>query len=109
MLTRRSVKPLHRTRLAKTFQPTVPSLTCTAAIVSTKVRVTTPQAYTKNGIPNFTVQGVAPTAITAVSATTFDLTYAVTPVTGNTFVIDANDPAIRFANGGYCAPLTVTL
>jgi hypothetical protein len=103
MLTRRNTKPLHRTRLAKTFQPTVPTVASTASIVSTKVRVVCAQAYTSNGIPHFTVQGVAPTAITNVNATTFDLTYAVTPVTTNVFIIDANDPAIRFANGGYLA------
>lgn len=109
MLTRRNVKPRHITRLAKTFQPNVPALTATAAINATHVRVTVPQQYTINGIPNFTVQGVAPTAINAVSATTFDLVYAAAVVATNVFVIDANDPAIRFANGGYLAPLTVTL
>lgn len=109
MLTRRNVKPRHTTRLAKTFQPNVPSLVSTAVINSAKVRVTVPQQYTINGIPAFTVQGVNPTAITAVSATTFDLTYAAAVVATNVFVIDANDPGVRFANGGYIAPLTVTL
>jgi len=109
MLNRRNTKPLHRTRLAKTFQPTVPSFTATAAIVAGKVRVTVPSQYVINGVPSFTCQGVTPTAVTAVSSTTFDLTYAVTPVTTNTFIIDANDPGIRFPNGGYIAPATVTL
>lgn len=109
MLTRRSVKPRHTSRLAKNYQPLVPTFTATAAINSSKVRVTTPSQYTLNGVPGFTVQGVRPTAVTAVDATHFDLTYATTPVTGNTFIIDANDPGVRFPNGGYLAPLTVTL
>jgi hypothetical protein len=67
------------------------------------------QSVVQSGIPHFTVQGVAPTSITPVSATTFDLGYAVTPVTTNTFIVDANDPQIRTANGGYLAPGTVTL
>jgi hypothetical protein len=103
MLTRRNTKPLHRSRLAKTFQPTVPSISWTAAIVGGKVRVTTTQNLTLNGVPHFTVQGVNPTAITSVSAGVFDLTYAATPVSTNVFVVDGSDPAVRNAVGGYLA------
>jgi hypothetical protein len=92
-----------RTRLPKTFQPIVPSVSWTASIVSSKVRLVASVSVTTNGVPKFTVQGVNPTAITIISATTFDLTYATAPVTTNVFVVDANDPAVRAANGGYLA------
>lgn len=98
-----------RVRLPKTFQPVVPAVSWTASIVSGKVRVVASQSVVTAGIPKYTVQGVAPTSITSISATTFDLGYAATPVTTNVFIADANDPGIRVANGGYLAPGTVTL
>jgi hypothetical protein len=109
MIKRAPRQPKHRTRLPNTFQPIVPSITWTASIVSGKVRVVASQTVVQSGIPAFTCQAVRPTSITSISGTTFDLGYAVTPVTTNSFVVDANDPAIRIANGGYLAPGTVTL
>lgn len=98
-----------RLRLPKNYQPIVPTIAFTASIVSGKVRVVAAATVTQSGIPAFTVQGIKPTSITTISGTTFDLGYAVTPVTSNTFIVDANDPQIRTANGGYLAPGSVTL
>lgn len=98
-----------RVRLPKNYQPIVPTVSYTASIVSGKVRVVASTAVTQSGIPAYTVQGVRPTSITSINSTTFDLGYAATPVTGNTFITDANDPQVRTANGGYLAPGSVTL
>lgn len=98
-----------RIRLPKNFQPISAAISYTASIVSGKVRVVASQSVVQSGVPHYTVQGVAPTSLTSISATTFDLGYAVTPVTTNVFVTDANDPAIRTASGAYLAAGSVTL
>jgi len=108
MLTRRNTKPLHRTRLAKTFQPTVPSLAFTPAASGNNVTLTVPNGYVLNGVPNFTANGTSPTSAIASNGTVITLTYAAA-TTGKTFVADANDPAVRYANGAYLSALTVTL
>lgn len=98
-----------RGRLPANFAPSVPALTWTAAIVAGKVRVTTGLPYTLGGIPlSLKVQGVAPTAVTPVTATTFDLTYLATPVTTNVFLVGANEPNVRSASGGFLNAGTVT-
>jgi hypothetical protein len=109
MIKRAPRQSRHRTRLPASFQPTVPAITYTAAIVSGKVRVTTALPYTLSGLPaGFKVQGVSPIAITPVTPTTFDLTYTATPVTTNVFVTDANDPAVRGSAGGFLAAGSTT-
>jgi hypothetical protein len=108
MATRAPRQPRHRTRLSNSHQPIVPPITWTAAIASGKVAVTCSLPVVLAGLPAFTVQGVKPTAITQVSATVFDLTYAATPVTGNVFVVDPNDPAIRGQAGSFLNAGTTT-
>jgi len=108
MLNRRNVKPLHRTRLAKTFQPTVPSLTFTPAASTNNVTLTVPTGYVLNGIPLFTCNGSLPTAAVASNSTVITLAYGFA-TSGKVFTSDANDPAVRYANGAYLSALTVTL
>lgn len=109
MIKRAPRAPRNRTRLPAVFQPTAPALIATAAINTGKVRVTTNLPYVYAAIPaTFTVQGVGPTALTPISPTVFDLTYAVTPVTTNVFQIHANDPGVRGQAGGFVAAATTT-
>lgn len=101
MATRAPRQPRHRNRLASHFQPIVPAVTWTAAIVSGHVVVTTNLPIVTAAVPNFTVQGVAPTSIVGLSATTFQLNYATAPVATNVFIVDANDPGVRGSAGGF--------
>jgi hypothetical protein len=104
MIKRAPRQPRHRTRLPNSFQPTVPPLTWAATIVATKARLTLNLPYSIGGLPvGITVQGVAPTAITQVSATAFDLTYAAAVVATNVLVVPAGVPQIRGAAGGTLA------
>lgn len=104
MIKRAPRQPRHRNRLPATHQITVPAVTWTAAIAGGKVRVTTAIPVSIEGVPSaITVQGVSPTAITAVSATVFDLTYAATPVATNVFIIPAGVQAIQSQTGGVLA------
>ncbi|MGN6368148.1 MAG: hypothetical protein ACTHN5_07810 [Phycisphaerae bacterium] len=98
----------HPNRLSPNFSAGIPFVTWTAAINATKVRLTTSVDVVVTGLPNFTVQGVKPTAVTKVSAGVFDLTYASAVVATNVFVVDANDPAVRSAAGGFLTPGSVT-
>ena len=110
MIKRAPRQPRHRQRLAPTFQPTVPALTWTMSIVAAKLRVTVTSPYTYGGVlPKITVQGALATAITQVSSTVFDLTYASSVVTTNVVVVPANDPGIRSMTGGFLNAGTVTL
>lgn len=43
------------------------------------------------------------TAVSVVSPTTIDLTYASGPVTGSGYTIPLNDPSIRTSTGGYAS------
>lgn len=98
-----------RNRLPNNFSPSVPALTWTAAIVAGKVRITTGLPYTLAGIPlSIKNQAVSPTAITPVTATTFDLTYAATPVATNVLTVGANEPNVRSASGGFLYAGTFT-
>ena len=109
MLTRRSVKPLHRTRLAKTFQPTVPTVAWTASNVTNQLYMTVPAGYVLNGIPGATANGTKATAAAAHNSTVIALTYAANVTTGTNIVLGANDPGVRYPNGAYLSALTVTL
>ena len=100
----------HRIRLPKTYQPLIADLAATLSIASAKLRVTTTIPMVISGIPTgITVQGVAPTAVTQVSSTVFDLTYAASVVTTNVAVIPAGVSQVRGNNGGSLAAATVTL
>jgi hypothetical protein len=101
MATRAPRQPRHRNRLHPSFQPTVPPITWTASIVTGKVQVVTNLPVVLAGLPAFTVQGVKPTSISSVNATTFDLSYAATPVTTNVFVVDPNDQGVRGSTGSF--------
>lgn len=109
MATRAPRQGRGRNRLPKNFQPIVPALTWTASIVANKLRMTLALPFNYVSIPQVTVQGVAPTAFTQISATVFDLTYAANVVTTNVVVVPANDPGIRGAAGGFLNAGTVTL
>lgn len=98
-----------RNRLPKNFQGQVPASSWTAAINATKIRITTDLPSVISGIPvGITCQGVAPTAITQISATVFDLTYAAAVIATNVMVIPANTPEIRNGAGGFLAAGTKT-
>lgn len=104
MIKRAPRQPRHSARLAPTFQPTAPALTWTATIVATKARFTLVLPFAFTGVPTgITCQGVAPTAITQVSALVFDLTYAAAVVSTNVIVVPANVPQIRGNAGGTLA------
>ena len=110
MIKRAPRKPSHRTRLPATFQPTAPAVIWTAAIATAKLRLTTNVPVVIQALPTgITVQGVAPTAVTQVSSTSFDLTYPSSVVTTNVVVVPSNVPQIRSAPGGYLNAGTVTL
>lgn len=109
MIKRAPRQPRHRTRLAPSFQPAAPGITWTVSIVSTKARVVCSLPISIAGIPlGMTCQGVAPTAITSINPTTFDLTYASAPVSTNTFAVAANQYNVRGAAGGTLAAGTYT-
>jgi len=109
MIKRAPRQSRHRTRLPATYQPQVPPLTWTAAIVATKARITTNLPFTLSGLPvGITVQGIAPTAITQITPTSFDLTYAAAVVSTNVLVIPAGAPQVRGAAGGTLAAGTFT-
>lgn len=105
MIKRAPRQPRHRTRLAPSYQPAAPALTWTAAIVATKARITTNLPFVISALPiGITVQGVAPTAITQITPTSFDLTYASSVVSTNVLVVPQNEYQIRgFAGGGLAA------
>jgi hypothetical protein len=109
MITRARRQPKHRTRLPANFQPSVPAVTWTAAIATLKARITTNIPVVISGLPTgMTVQGVAPTSITMISPTVFDLGYAASVVSTNVLIIDANDPNVRAATGGFLNAGTFT-
>lgn len=109
MIKRAPRQPRHRTRLPASFQVTVPPLAWTATIVATKARLTLNLPYAISGLPvGITVQGVAPTAITQVSALVFDLTYAASVVSTNVLVVPAGVPQVRGNAGGTLAAGTFT-
>jgi hypothetical protein len=84
-------------------------LAWTATIVATKARLTLNLPYAISGLPvGITVQGVAPTAITQVSALVFDLTYAASVVSTNVLVVPAGVPQVRGNAGGTLAAGTFT-
>lgn len=104
MIKRAPRQPRNRNRLPGTFQPTAPAVTWTAAISATKARLTTNIPCVLSGVPTgITVQGMAPTAITQVSALVFDLTYAAAVIATNVLVVPANVPQIGAAAGGRLA------
>ncbi len=99
----------NRTRLPKSFQPTTPALTWTAAVSGGKARVTTatPWVYDAS-VPSSIVinktTNTACTAITPVSSTVFDLTFgAHTVVATDTLIIPGGVYTVRNANGGNLA------
>jgi hypothetical protein len=65
--------------------------------------------YVYASIPKITVQGVLPTAIAQINASTFDLTYASSVVATNVVVVPSNDPGIRSVAGGFLNAGTVAL
>jgi len=109
MLTRRNTKPLHRTRLSKTFQPVVPAVAWTASNVTNQLYMTVPSGYVLNGIPGATANGSLATAAAAHNATVIALTYSANVTTGSVIVLGPNDPGVRYPNGAYLSALTVTL
>lgn len=82
-------------------RPTGGNVGGTFSVVATKLRVAVNGPVSLNGIPQITVQGVLPTAVTIVNPTTFDLTYAAAVVVTNAYAVPSNDPAIRTSTGGY--------
>ena len=109
MLTRRNTKPLHRTRLAKTFQPVVPTVAWSASNVTNQLYMTVQPGYTLAGIPGVTANGTLPTGAIAHNSTVVAVTYPGNVTTGSNIVLGPNDPGIRYANGAYLSALTVTL
>lgn len=101
MIKRAPRQPRHRTRLSPTYTPTTPATTWTASIVATKARLTTNTPVSISGVPTgILVQGIAPTAITQITPTTFDLTYAAAVVATNVLTVPAGVSQIRNAVGG---------
>lgn len=104
MNTRAPRQPRHRGRLTAGFVGLVPFTTWTAAIVATKARITTNLPVTLSGLPlGITVQNLPPTAITQISPTSFDLTYAAAVIATNVLRIPGGVQEIKNQLGGTLA------
>jgi hypothetical protein len=93
----------NRNRFDPSNTPAGSDASATLAIVTGKVVVTLSVACSLSGIPQILVQGVAPTAAVMLTPSSCQLTYAVAPVAGNSYVVPGRDPALRTRNGGYVA------
>jgi hypothetical protein len=87
----------------------------TFSVVANKLRVTCLKPYSTNGIPYVAASGGAhtgtehPTALTVVSSTVFDLTFAHNVAAADVIAYPGHDPAVRFAQGQYVAAKNQTL
>lgn len=85
--------------------PYAANVTPANTIVATKWRMIfpAPMAVTGNiaAFAAWTVQGIAPTAVTQVNSVTIDLTYAAAVIPTNVGIIPANSPAVRTYSGGF--------
>jgi hypothetical protein len=80
-----------------------------SSIVATKWRLIFPVPVVIRGLPTtWTVQSVAPTSITQINSTTFDLGYAAAVVATNVGIIPAGSPFIRTTQGGFANGLSNT-
>jgi hypothetical protein len=76
----------------------------TSAVATNKWSIAFSVPVAVRGVPaSFKVNGVGATAVTVTDAQHVLLTFAVNVAAGQTWVIGANDPAIRTANGGFVA------
>lgn len=96
-------------------RPEAPDVAVTLTVSSTKLRVTCPIPMSVTGLPQIAATGGAhtgtayPTAVSVVSPTVFDLTYAASVATGNVITIGSKLPGFRGYNGCYVQPQTKTL
>jgi len=111
---RRATSP--RRRPDPSNQPRGADMVVTLAVATAKLRVTFPVPPTFNGdMPRFGATGGAhtgteyPTAVTRVSPSVYDLTYAGAVAAANVITIPDRDPAFRNASGGYVVAQTATL
>ena len=103
-------------RNRRKFQPsqvqTAGNLTPANSIVATKWRLIFPANVNVVGtfadFAAWTVQGVAPTSVTIINGTTFDLGYAAAVIATNVGIIPANSPAVRTYTGGFANPVSNT-
>lgn len=96
-------------------RPAPLDMTAVLTVVSNKLRVTLPQQVSADGLPHYAATGGAhsgtayPTAITQVSSTVFDLTYAAVVAAANVITIPSRDPCFRGRDGAYVGPQIKTL
>jgi len=106
-----NVRSSRNRRNRRAFDPSnIPQGTAVAATVSLvagKMRLVFPQRMINAATPTeITANALHCTGITQVNAFTFDLAFAAPPVATNPWVIPANSPNFRTANGGYVAAAT---
>lgn len=95
-------RPRNRPDPTKVFSGGI--IVAAKSISATKFRLTFTESVSLVGIPAFTVQGVLPIAVVAISDKIIDVDYAANVVAGNAWHIPAGDPAIRNSVGGTVAP-----
>lgn len=104
MMNRTPKQSRGRTRLAPSFQPTVPALAWTATIVATKARLSLNLPFALSGIPvTITNDGEPCTAITPIDAITIDLEFTTAVVPTDVLSVPAGVPEVRGAAGGTLA------
>jgi len=85
------------------------TVTVAASIVAGKARLTFNAPVSVQGLPaGITVAGQSPAAVTIVSPTVIDLTYAAPVAAADVLVLPANEPMLRSQSGGYVAATTLT-
>lgn len=113
---RTKVHRVNRRDPDRSAQPGYTLITATNSIVGGKWRMVLNVPVVVSGIPTTfraaaTSGGAvtqAPTAVSVVTPTTIDLTFASGPVSGSGFTIPMNEPAIRNSTGGFVAAATGT-
>lgn len=100
----------NRTRLPVQQQPPGVAVSLSFSIVATKCRITTNVPVVVRDLPlGITRQAggagaqLLPTAVTQVSATSFDLTYAASVVATDVVTVPANVQEVRGQAGGFLA------
>jgi hypothetical protein len=108
MIRRLRINRRNRRRLQPGGGTLPANATPASSIVATKWRLIFPVPVVIRALPTtWTVQSVAPTSVTQVNSTTFDLGYAAAVVATNVGTIPAGSNFIRTAMGGFANGLSL--
>lgn len=115
MIVRPQVNRRNRKTLPPSFYPPGAAVTAVVTLVATKARVTCDMPVMIDKLPvGITRQAagsgpqLAPIAVTVISPTVFDLTYAASCVATDKITIPANVPQVKGQGGGSLAALVTT-